>query len=230
MIKAIAIDDEPLALDIIDNFCTRSAKVNLQKTFTSPHEGLKYLNKYPVNLMFLDIQMPGITGLELVKNLKQDVMVIFTTAFDNYAVDGFNLNAIDYLLKPFSYDRFMQAIDKALHFNLQINNVANNEQSIFIRADYSLIKVEFDRIKYIEGLDDYIKIHLDDAKPIVARYTMKFFLENLPGSLFMRVHRSYIVPVKKINAYKNKTLKISDVQIPVGPSYEAMVAGLFNKN
>lgn len=228
MIKAIAIDDEPLALDIIDNFCTRSSKVTLEKTFTSPHEGLKYLNKYPVNLIFLDIQMPGITGVELVKNLKQDVMIIFTTAFDNYAVEGFNLNAIDYLLKPFSYERFVQAIDKVAHYQAQMSNPANSDQSIFIRADYSLIKVEFDKIKYIEGLDDYIKIHLDDAKPIVARYTMKFFLENLPGNLFTRVHRSFIVPVKKISAYKNKTLKILDVDIPVGPSYEAAVMELFN--
>jgi len=228
MIKAIAIDDEPLALNIIENFCQRSEKISLEKTFTSPQEGLKYLNKYPVSLLFLDIQMPSLTGVELVKSLKQDVLVIFTTAFDNYAVEGFNLNAIDYLLKPFSYERFVQAIEKAAHYQVQMSNPANSEQFIFIRADYSLIKIEFEKIKYIEGLDDYIKIYLEDAKPVVARYTMKFFLENLPSHLFIRVHRSYIVPLKKISAYKNKSLKILDSDIPVGPSYEAAVMEVFN--
>jgi DNA-binding LytR/AlgR family response regulator len=228
MIKAIAIDDEPLALNIIENFCQRSEKISLEKTFTSPQEGLKYLNKYPVNLVFLDIQMPSLTGVELVKNLKQDVMVIFTTAFDNYAVEGFNLNALDYLLKPFSFDRFAQAVDKVTHYQGQLLNPANSDQSIFVRADYSLVKIEFDKIKYIEGLDDYIKIHLEDSKPVVARYTMKFFLENLPSHLFIRVHRSYIVPLKKISAYKNKSLKVLDSDIPVGPSYEATVMEIFN--
>jgi DNA-binding LytR/AlgR family response regulator len=228
MINAIAIDDEPLALMVIENFGKRSQEIHLLKTFTKPQEGLKYLNNYPVDLVFLDIQMPSMTGTQLVKQLKQDVMVIFTTAYENFAIEGFNLNAVDYLLKPFSYERFVQSLDKAKKaLRKDLGADPKKEQYITIRADYSLMRIELERIKYIEGLDDYIKIHLVDSKPVVTRFTMKSILGNLPAGLFIRVHRSFIVPTGKITAMKNKIVFLGDVQIPVGNSYESNLEGLF---
>lgn len=228
MIKAIAIDDEPLALKVIENFCAQSGDVSLLKTFTKPHEGLKYLNNFPVDLVFLDIQMPALMGTELVKLLRQDVMVVFTTAYDNFAIEGFNLNAVDYLLKPFSHERFLQAVEKVKKLSIRTQqSEGKKEQYLTVRADYTLMRIELEKIKFIEGLDDYIKIHLEDAKPIVTRFTMKSILENLPADLFIRVHRSYIVPSNKITALKNKIVFIGETQIPVGSSYESNLEGLF---
>ncbi len=228
MIKAVAIDDEPLALKVIESFCERSGEIQLIKTFTKPKEGLKYLNSFPVDLVFLDIQMPSLTGTELAKEIKQDVMVIFTTAFDNFAVEGFNLNAVDYLLKPFLFNRFLQALEKVKKMKPAKNNSGELKTAyITVRADYTLLKVELEKINYIEGLDDYIKIHLQDAKPIVTRSTMKSILESLPANLFVRVHRSFIVQKSKVTAIKNKTIFIQSVQIPVGISYESNIEGLF---
>lgn len=228
MIKAIAIDDEPLALKVIENFCSQSGDVSLLKTFTKPNEGLKYLNNFPVDLVFLDIQMPALMGTELVKLLRQDVMVVFTTAYDNFAIEGFNLNAVDYLLKPFSHERFLQAVEKVKKLSIRIQqSEGKREQYLTVRADYTLMRIELEKIKFIEGLDDYIKIHLEDAKPIVTRFTMKSILENLPADLFVRVHRSYIVPSQKITALKNKFVFIGETQIPVGSSYESNLEGLF---
>ena len=227
MIKAIAIDDEPLALKVIEGFCERSGEIQLVKTFTKPKEGLKYLNSFPVDLVFLDIQMPSLTGTELAKEIKQDVMIIFTTAFDNFAVEGFNLNAADYLLKPFFFERFMQSVEKIKKMRPLQDSVSDHKPTyITVRADYSLIKIELEKINYIEGLDDYIKIHVQDAKAIVTRSTMKAILENLPPNLFVRIHRSFIVQKSKVTAIKNKTVFIQSVQIPVGVSYESNIEGL----
>ncbi|MDI1355678.1 MAG: LytTR family DNA-binding domain-containing protein [bacterium] len=227
MLKAIAIDDEPLALGLIENFCERTEDIQLLKTFTRPLEGLKYLNNFPVDLLFLDIQMPSLTGIQLVSELKQEVKVIFTTAYDNFALEGFNLNAIDYLLKPFSYERFMQAIAKAKKMGQKQD--AHSTPYITVRADYSLIKIDLNKIRYIEGLDDYIKIHLNDSKTIVARSTMKSILEILPEEQFVRVHRSFIVPKNNITAVKNKTLLLGEVSIPIGNSYVEKMADLFGR-
>jgi len=219
MIKAIAIDDEPLALKIITHFCDEIDFMQLEKTFTKPSEAIKYLKKFPVDLLFLDIQMPSKNGLDFYKMLEQETMVIFTTAYSEYAVEGFNVNAVDYLLKPFSFERFQTAVQKA-------QNEQNFRQSILvqtqllIRADYKLNKIDFDDILLIEGLDDYIQIHLKDKTKIVARLSMKNILEKLPTSLFARVHRSYIIPVKKIKFIQNKNIQIEDFIIPVGDTYK----------
>jgi DNA-binding LytR/AlgR family response regulator len=225
MLKAVAIDDEPLALGLIENFCERSGDLNLVKTFTRPLEGLKYVNNFPVDILFLDIQMPSLTGIQLMAELKQEVKVIFTTAYDHFALEGFNLNAVDYLLKPFSYERFVQAIEKAKKVGQKQD--ANSSPYITVRADYSLIKIELSKIRYIEGLDDYIKIHLNDSKTVVARSTMKSILEILPDEQFVRVHRSYIIPKNNITAIKNKTLYLGEVPIPIGNSYVEKVAEIF---
>ena len=152
MIKAIAIDDEPPALKVIENFCSKTADILLEKTFTMPAEALKYLRKFPVDLLFLDIQMPSVNGIDFYKAVKQDTMVIFTTAFSEYAVEGFNLSAVDYLLKPFTFARFQLAVAKAAEYN-NYKKQGNNEtpKYLFIRADYSLLKIALTDIVYIEG-------------------------------------------------------------------------------
>lgn len=221
MITCIAIDDEPPALKVIETFCEQVNFLDLKKTFTSPTEAIHYLNNYPVDLLFLDINMPSISGIEVFKKLKQPAMVIFTTAHGEYAVEGFNLNAIDFLLKPFSFERFNQSVKKAqdfFNFNLKINPAT--EQFIYIRADYSLNKIKIDDIQLIEGLDDYLKIHIKNGKNIVARLTMKGMLEKLPASKFMRVHRSFIVPLENISSVRKKVIYLGEIEVPIGNSYE----------
>jgi DNA-binding LytR/AlgR family response regulator len=222
MIRAIAIDDEPLALQVIETFCEKLPQLKLEKTFNSPKEGLHYCHAFPVSLLFLDIQMPGLTGLELIKKLPRPMAVVFTTAYEQYALDGFNLDAVDYLLKPFAFERFVKAVEKVeLHLINKKEQLATQESgTIFIRADYSLVKIETTTILYIEGLDDYIKIHLEVGKPIVARYTMKNILQQLSPLYFVRIHRSYIVPVKRIRQIKSKSVVIESIEIPIGNSYE----------
>jgi DNA-binding LytR/AlgR family response regulator len=226
MIKALAIDDEPLALNVIEAFCTQLDYIDLQKTFTKPNEALKHLNKYPVDLLFLDIHMPSLTGIDFYKNIEQNTLVIFCTAHGQYAVEGFNLNALDYLLKPFTFERFKQATDKARDYFASSNN--QKAQHIFVRADYSLQKIMLDDIMCIEALDDYLKIYINNQKTIVARMTMKAMLEKLPSTEFMRVHRSFIVPIKKVESLRNKMLQLGDKKIPVGNSYEEDVLKHFN--
>ena len=226
MIKAIALDDEPLALKIIETFCADIDFIDLEKTFSKPNEALKYINKFPVDLIFLDIQMPSINGIDFYKNLDKNVMVIFTTAFPEYAVAGFELNAVDYLMKPFSFERFMQSVNKSKeYFNFLNSSSAGTAQNhFFIRADYKLIKVMYEDIVYIEGLNDYVKIFLLNQKPIIARMTMKNMLDRLPHESFIRVHRSYIVSKDKVTSLKNKNLFINFnnemVEISIGKSYE----------
>lgn len=219
MIKAIAIDDEPLALKIIEHFCKQTDFIELDKTFTKTDEALKHLKKFPVDLLFLDIQMPGKNGIDFYRQLDADVMVIFTTAFSEYAVEGFNINALDYLLKPFSHERFLQAAEKAKKEMLSKKNTLDHTH-LLIRADYKLNRIEFDDIMLIEGLDDYIRIHLKNKTTITARLSMKNILEKLPAALFIRVHRSYIVPVKKVKSFYNKTIQIEDFVIPIGDTYK----------
>lgn len=226
MIKAIAIDDEPLALKIIEHFCKQTDFIELDKTFTKTDEALKHIKKFPVDLLFLDIQMPGKNGIDFYRQLDTDVMVIFTTAFSEYAVEGFNINALDYLLKPFSYERFTQAVEKAKKEMLSKKNTLDHTH-LLIRADYKLNRIEFDDIMLIEGLDDYIRIHLKNKTTITARLSMKNILEKLPAALFIRVHRSYIVPVKKVKSFYNKTIQIEDFVIPIGDTYKEEVNKYF---
>ena len=220
MINAIAIDDEPLALKVIENFCEKVDFITLQKSFNKPSEALKYLNKFPVDLLFLDINMPSVNGIEFYREMKQNTMVIFTTAYTEYAVEGFNLNAVDYILKPFTIERFMLAVNKANDFLNYQTQKENTSQFLFIRADYSLLKINMAHIVYIEGLDDYLKIHLENQKTVVTRLTMKALLEKLPAKQFIRVHRSFIVPLERIESVRNKNILIAGKEIPIGNSYE----------
>jgi DNA-binding LytR/AlgR family response regulator len=220
MINAIAIDDEPLALTVIQSLCDKNECINLQKTFTQPNEALKHLQKFPADLIFCDIQMPAMTGINLVKSLQQNTMVIFTTAFSEYAAVSYELNAIDYLLKPINQKRFTQAITKAQEYFDHINKKDQSaDKNIFIRADFSLVKIPLADILYIEGLADYLKIYIKDRKTIVARMPMKDMMEKLPSADFIRVHRSYILPFNKIEAVRGTTIFIGDKEFPIGRTY-----------
>jgi DNA-binding LytR/AlgR family response regulator len=229
MINAIAIDDELPALKVVENFCSQVEFIELTKTFNKPTEALKHLRKFPVDLLFLDINMPSLTGIELYKAVKQNTMAIFTTAYSEYAVEGFNINAVDYLLKPFSLERFMQAVNKAREYYNYIHQNSKKEKFLFIRADYSLIKISLSDILFIEGLDDYLKFHLVNQKPVVARMTMKAIAQKLPETEFVRVHRSYLVSLHHIESLRNKIITIAGEEIPVGNSYEESFFKLFNR-
>lgn len=233
MIKAIALDDEPPALDVIQSFCSLTDSIDLVKTFTRPEEAMKYLANFPVDLLFLDINMPSISGLDFKKEVEDKTMVIFTTAYSEFAVEGFNLNAVDYLLKPFTPERFLQAAEKAkAQYQFLHQNALAKPEYISIRTGYSLVKVALADIVFIEGLDDYLKIHLAGQKPVVSRMTMKAILEKLPQSDFVRVHRSYIVPLAKIEAVRNRVIFLKDAkeeEIPLGNSYENKFYEVFDK-
>ena len=221
MLTAIALDDEPPALKVIENFCSKVDFVHLKKTFTKPREAMSYLRKFPVDLLFLDIQMPSFSGIEFFKSLKQKTMVIFTTAHSEYAAEGFDLSAIDYLLKPYTFKRFKKAVDKAHeYYSFSQQTSLAQPQDIYVRADYRLIKIEVKDILFIEGQDDYLRIHLENNPNVVARMTLKAMEGKLPGSSFIRVHRSFIVSFDRIESVRNKTLFLSGNEIPIGRSYE----------
>ncbi len=221
MIQAIAVDDEPFALKIIEGYCQQIEGISLEKTFTKPTEALKYLKRFPVDLIFLDVEMPSLSGIEFYKEVKQTTMVIFTTAHMEYAVEGFNLNALDFLLKPYSLERFQQAVNKAQEYVQWQQKTPNTQNAhIFIRADYSLLKVAITDIIYIESFRDYLKIHLNTGKYIITRMTMKSIVEKLPSDDFIRVHKSFIVPLQLISSIRNKSIYINQIEIPIGKSYE----------
>lgn len=226
MIRAIAIDDEPLGLKIISHFCEEIDFITLERTFTKQNEALKYLKNYPVDLIFLDIQMPNKNGIDFYKMLDNDPIVIFTTAYSEYAVEGFNVNATDYLLKPFSQERFLTAVQKARN-ELQFRNSASVQTHLMVRADYKLLRIEYNDILLIEGLDDYIQIHLSNKSKVVTRLSMKNIIEKLPEKEFIRVHRSYIIPIKKVKSIQSKTIDIEEFVIPIGDTYKEEISKYF---
>lgn len=230
MIQAIAIDDEIPALSIVQTFCSRTGFIHLERTFNQPTEALKHLRKFPVDLVFLDINMPSLSGIDLYKAVRQDTMAIFTTAYSEYAVEGFNLNAVDYLLKPFTYKRFLQAAEKANeYYNYLREKERTKEQYLFVRADYTLVKINIADILYIEGYDDYLKIHLVGQKPLITRMTLKTILEKLPSQQFIRIHRSYVVPLSRVESLRNKVVSLGEIKLPLGNSYEESFLKYFNK-
>ncbi len=225
---AIAVDDEPLALTIIKTFCSKIDFIDLKQCFTETTDALKYLNTNHVDVLFLDINMPSLSGIEFYKKAPKNVMVIFTTAYSEYAVEGFNLSAIDFLLKPFSYDRFLAAAEKAKEYYNYLHRADNAApQYIFLRVDYSMVKIALADITYIEGLDNYIKIHLSNGKNILVRMSMKGIAEKLPATEFVRVHRSFIVPLNKVLSVRNKIIHLDKAEIPVGTNYVDEVTKLF---
>lgn len=222
MIKAIAVDDEPLALELIEAFSRKFDFLQFEKGFTKTTAALQYLQKNPVDLLFLDIKMPAMSGVEFYRSLTYRPMLIFTTSFSEYALESYELDAVDYLLKPFTPDRFEKAVIKARDlYNLKHNaTTSENTKHLMLKVDYGVVKVMLDQILFIEGLDNYLKIHLQDQAPVVVRLTMKALMEKLNEKEFIRVHRSYIVPLKRIESVKQKMITIAGEEIPVGKLYE----------
>jgi DNA-binding LytR/AlgR family response regulator len=219
MLSCIAIDDEPLALELLKKYIAKIYFLELKGAFTDPFEAKKMIESTQIDIIFLDIQMPDINGIEFSKTINsKDIAVIFTTAFSEYAVEGFNVDAIDYLLKPIEYDRFLKSVYKAKEYIDYINNQELQEGYIFVKSDYQMVKISLKDILYIEGLDDYIKIHMPQ-KSILTLMTLKTISQKLPVKEFLRVHRSYIVPVSKIENISKSKIKIMEREIPIGVSY-----------
>ena len=220
--KCIAIDDEPLALDVIRKYVSELEGIILTATFDDAISGAEFLKNEKTDLLFVDINMPDISGLELVAALENKPMVIFTTAHKKYAIDGFELEAVDYLLKPIAFERFKKAVQKAGALYALRNEVAKEgPEPIIVRSEYKLVKIHPDDIEYIEGMEDYIKIHLRNSPhPVLTLMSLKGFLEKLPEGDFSRIHRSYIVPNAGVRSILNKKVSlISGKELSISDSY-----------
>ncbi len=224
-LTCVAIDDEPLALDLIKNYADQLACLNLVETFNDAIAGARYLETKPIDLLFIDINMPDISGLDLVRNLKERPLIVFTTAYKDFAFEGFELEAVDYLLKPFDFERFSKAVQKALEYHtLKKSGQAATTESLFVHSEYKLIKIPLNDIEYIESLEDYIKVHLTNEKPILTLMSLKKVLEKLPEAKFKRIHRSFVIPVNKVKSILNrKVLLTSGKELPISESYLSFI-------
>jgi DNA-binding LytR/AlgR family response regulator len=218
MIQCIAIDDEPLALQLINEYCGKISFLNLEKVFTNTDEARTYLQDHKIDLLFLDIQMPDINGMQFYKSLADKPPVIFTTAYKDFAVEGFTVDAVDYLLKPFEYDRFLKACYKAKEYIEFLSTQELQLNSIFVKVNYEIMKINLKDIELIEALDDYIKIYLKPM-PVLTLMTLKSIQEKLSARDFVRVHRSFIVPLARIEKFSKTKLWIAGKEIPIGSSY-----------
>lgn len=234
MIKCIAIDDEPLALKQITNYVEKTPFLQLLQGFESPLEVVLYIQENEVDLMFVDINMPDLNGLDFVKSLSNAPKIIFTTAYSEYALEGFRVDAIDYLLKPIAYVTFLKAATKAQEwFKLQNNSseeLKANDDFLFIKSEYKIIRVKISEIKYIEGMREYIRIHLTNEKPIMTLLSMKAMDKQLENNSFMRVHRSYIVNLNKISTIERNRIVFDKVYIPVSDQYKEKFHQFIEKN
>jgi two-component system, LytTR family, response regulator len=241
MINVIIVDDEPLALDVLETYIEKLPKLNLVKRCYNAIEANEALENNDIDLMFLDIQMPQLTGTDFLKTLTKPPLVIFTTAYANYALEGFELNAIDYLLKPISLERFMKAVNKAVEqIELQSNHAGGESADkkdqndfIFVKADKKLIKIKYGEILYIEGLKDYVIIRMEAGR-VITLQTMKSLEEKLPAHLFKRIHRSYIVAIDKIKAVVGNMVEVIEKgqakHLPVGKNYRDQLLAIINEN
>lgn len=219
------IDDEPLAVELMESYVRKTPFLELQGSFGSAVAAFDMLRDRPVDLLFCDIQMPGLNGVEFSRMLPADTRVIFTTAFSRYAVEGFRVNAVDYLLKPISYADFLAAANKALAW-FELKNRAETPppaaapQSLFVKTEYRLRQIELERILYIEGLKDYVKIHVEgEPHPVLSLMSLKSLEEQLPADRFIRVHRSYIVQPAKIRTIERNSIVFGRERIPISENY-----------
>ena len=234
MIKCIAIDDEPLALELLEDNISKVPFLKMIAACDNAIEAMQIMEKEPVDLLFLDIQMPGLTGLQFIQSMSSPPMIILITAYEKYALQGFNLDVTDYLVKPVSLERFIKACNKAKQlFDLKIqqkNEPAAAPEYFFVNVDYSMLKVNLDDIIYVEGFKDYIKIHLKSSKhPVVTRMPVKTIEEQLPASAFIRIHKSYIVSIASITSVRKSAVFIDSQELPVGESYRESLHHLTNK-
>lgn len=234
-LHCIIIDDEPLALGLLESYINKTPFLKLEGKYNSAVEALSKVEWASIQLVFLDIQMPDLNGLEFSRMLPTDLRIIFTTAFQQYALDGFRANALDYLLKPFSYADFMEAVKKAVEwFQLKSSNADKetvDEDFIYVKSDYKLIQIALKDILYIEGLKDYLKIYLENSpRPVITLASMKSMEEKLPSPRFLRVHRSYIVQTSKVKTLDRGVIVFDKTRIPVSESYKPALMNFLNEH
>ena len=244
--KCIIIDDEPLAIDIIESYCKALSNVDVISTFTNAIEALEFINNNSIDLVFSDIEMPNISGIELIKSLEGKVpYFIFTTAYPEYALEGFDLNAVDYLVKPIPFPRFLKAANRVkemmrLNVSTAFNvssatgdtaaTVASVDDFIFVKSEYENVKIDIKSIIHIQGLKDYLKIYSEGSKPILTLMSLKSLEEELPETQFMRVHRSFIVSLKNIDVIERSQIIINDQRITVSEQYKSKFLEFINNN
>lgn len=239
-LNCIIIDDEPLAMELLQSYVEKTPCLQLVGTYSSAVQAMTEMTgKAPVHILFLDIQMPGLNGLEYSKLVNEQTKIVFTTAFERYALESYKVNALDYLLKPISYADFMQAVNKAVNwFELQNRNISSNShpapskaEYLYVKSDYKLIQIPLEKILYIEGLKDYIKIHLEnEPKPVLSLLSMKSMEEKLPADRFIRIHRSYIVQKSKIKVIDRGRIVFNKEYIPISDSYKQELLLYINKH
>lgn len=223
-IKCVVIDDEPYELQLMREYIQKFPVLNLVNCFHDGVASVEYLNQSPVDLIFIDINMPDISGIDLLRSLRIKPMTIFTTANKKFAVEGFELDVLDYLLKPIPFDRFCKSVSKSVAYYEFRNYFKNKQQdSLVVRSEYKLLKIRLSDIEYIESVEDYCKIYLSSGKPVLTLMPLKTLLEKLPGNKFKRIHRSYIAPIEKVRAVVNRRVQLTSTELPISDSYIGFV-------
>ena len=235
MIRCIAIDDEPLALNQIAGYIKKTPFLELAGLCESALQAIEIMGNTPIDLMFVDINMPDLNGMEFVKTLENPPKVVFVTAYSEFALEGFRVDAIDYLLKPIGYGDFLRSANKVKSwFDAQQQKpaeVVSNKDFLFIKSEYKILRINFDDIKYIEAKSEYIRIHLVNAKPVMTQLSMKSVEDMLPADRFMRVHRSFIINLSKISVIeRNRIIFDGTVYIPVGDQYKSRFQNFIDNN
>ncbi len=236
MIRTIAIDDEPLALQLVKGYVQKTPFLELLASLDNPLDAMEFLSSNPVDLILLDIQMPDLTGIEFTRILENRPKIIFTTAYEKYALEGFKLEAVDYLLKPFSYEEFLKAAKKAEKL-IRLERAERREvieasnEFLFLKSEYKIRRINFNEIKYIEGLKDYVKVFLqNEDRPILSLSSLKALEAKLPEAKFMRVHRSFIVNLEKIDTIERSRIVFGKIYIPISDQYKDQFQAYLDKN
>jgi DNA-binding LytR/AlgR family response regulator len=226
-IKCIAIDDEPLALELIEAHVKKIPYLQFCGAFDNPIKALSVLKNDEIDLIYLDINMPDLSGIDFLKGIQNPPLVIFITAYEQFAIQGFELQATDYLLKPVSFNRFLLAADRALELLKLKGKPAAGKPTdfMFVKSEHNILKISFNDIHYIEGFKDYVKIFTNETKPVLTINTFKSLEELLPENLFIRIHKSYVIAIDKIKSFRNGKVLVKDKHIPIGDSYREV----FNK-
>jgi len=221
------IDDEPLAAQLLESYVKKTPYLELNGVYNSAVTAMRDLREQPVQLLLLDIQMPELSGIEFAKILPKDTKIIFTTAFPQYAIEGFRVSALDYLLKPIGYQDFLRATDKALEWytNKEKRNTSQRDRFMFVKSDYKLIRIALDDILYIEGLKDYVRIYLESGERLMSLMSMKKLEEFLPQPEFLRIHRSYIVHMTKVKVVDRLRIIFGNDYLPISDNYKDQVTG-----
>ncbi|MFO7368753.1 MAG: LytTR family DNA-binding domain-containing protein [Bacteroidales bacterium] len=236
MINTIAIDDEPLALQLMAGYIEKTPGLDLVGKFDNPLDAVDFMADNSIDLIFVDIQMPDLNGIEFTRSIKKGPKVVFTTAYEKYALEGFKLDVVDYLLKPFSYEEFFNSVQKALRLirlekKGETTQIEANNEFLFLKSEYKIRRINFNDILYIEGLKDYVKVFLkNDTKPILSLSSLKQLEAKLPAGTFMRVHRSFIVNLAKIDTIERSRIVFGKIYIPISDQYKEKFQEFVTKN